>query len=97
MVLSFKCTKNLMERIEAQNQRGYKIDRKPPSKSRTKFVLPINAPSLKPQQNKKPVLPVSEKQPPQENKTANILDPTDQKQLKREKKLEQKKHTSKMT
>ena len=97
MVLSLKRTKNLMERIEAQNQRGYKIDRKPPSKSRTKFVLPINAPSLKPQQNKKPVLPVSEKQPPQQNKTANVLDPTDQKQLKQEKKPEQKKHTSKMT
>ena len=86
MVLSLRCTKNLIERIEAQNQRGYNIDRKPPTNQ--KPVLPVN---------NKPVLPVSEKQPPQENKTANILDPTDQKQLKREKKLEQKKHTSKMT
>ena len=85
MVLSFKCTKNLIERIKAQNQRGYKIDRKTP---RRKHVLPVND---------KPVLPVSEKQPPQENKTVTILDPTDQKEVKQEKKIEQKKLTSKMT
>ena len=49
----------------------------------------MNAAS-QPKQNKhpvkeKPVLPVSEKPPPQQNKTANVLDPTDQKQLKQEK------------
>ena len=97
MVLSFKCTKKLVERVKAQNQRGYMLERKAPRKQRTKLVLPMNAPSLQPKQTKKPVLPVSEKQPPQQNKTDNILDPTGQKQLQREKKAEQKKHTSKMT
>ena len=47
MVLSEKRTKNLMERIKAQNQRGYTIDRKAPRKQRTKFVLPMNALSLR--------------------------------------------------
>ena len=96
MVLSFKCTKNLMERIEARNQRGYTLDRKAPRKQRT---LPMNAPPLQQNENlvkEKPVLPVSEKQPPQ-NKTENVLDPTGQKQLQRENKAEQEKHTSKMT
>ena len=96
MGLSEKRTKNLMERIKAQSQRGYTIDRKAPRKQRTKFVLPMNAPSLQPKQNEKPVLPVSKKQPPQQNKTENVLDPTGQKQLQREKKAEQKKYTSKM-
>ena len=98
MVRSFRCTKQLVERIKAENRRGYMLERKAPRKQRT---LPLNAAS-QPKQNKnlvkeKPVLPVNEKPPPQQNKTANVLDPTDQKQLKQEKKLEKKKHTSKMT
>ena len=82
MVQSFRCTKKLVERIKAENRRGYMLERKAPRKQRT---LPMNAAS-QPKQNKnlvkeKPVLPVSE-QPPQ-NKT--------------EKEAEQQKHTSKMT
>ena len=97
MVQSFRCTKQLVERIKAENRRGYMLERKAPRKQRT---LPMNAPPLQQNENlvkEKPVLPVSEKQPPQQNKTDNILDPTGQKQLQREKKAEQKKHTSKMT
>ena len=66
MVLSFKCTKNLIERIEAQNKKGYTIDRKTPR--RKPVVLPVN---------NKPVLRVSEK--PQQIETAVQKDPTDQK------------------
>ena len=96
MVQSFRCTKKLVERIKAENRRGYMLERKAPRKQRT---LPMNAAS-QPKQNKnlvkeKPVLPVSE-QPPQ-NKTENVLVPTGQKQLQREKKAEKQKHTSKMT
>ena len=78
MVLSFKCTKQLVERVKAQNQRGYMLERKAPRKQRTKLTLPMNAPALQQNVNlvkEKPVLPVSEKQPPQ-NKTENVLDPT---------------------
>ena len=83
-------TKNLLQRIETQNKKGYKIDRKP----RKKPVLPVN---------KKPVVigqvvndKVPRKEPPQ-IETADQKDPTDQKELKLEKKIEQKKHTQKMT
>ena len=83
-------TKNLLQRIETQNKKGYKIKRKP----RKKPVLPVN---------KKPVVigqvvndKVPRKEPPQ-IETANQKDPTDQKELKLEKKIEQKKHTLKMT
>ena len=87
MVLSLKCTKNLIERIEAQNKKGYTIDRKTPR--RKPVVLPVN---------NEPVLPVSEKPlQPQQIETAVHKDPTDQKELKLEKKIEQKKHTQKMT
>ena len=79
MVQSFRCTKKLVERIKAENRRGYMLERKAPRKQRT---LPMNAAS-QPKQNKnlvkeKPVLHVSE-QPPQ-NKTENVLVPTGQKQ-----------------
>ena len=48
--------------------------------------------------NNKPVLPVSKKPlQPQQIETAVQKDPTDQKELKLEKKIEQKKHTLKMT
>ena len=91
MGLSFQCTKNLIERIEAQNKNGYKIERKP----RRKPVLPVN---------KKPVVPeqvlidkVPRKEKPPQIETVVQKDPTDQKELKLEKKIEQKKHTLKMT
>ena len=75
MVLLLRCTKNLIERIEAQKQRGYTIERKT---TRRNPVLLVN---------KKPVLPVSEKPlQPQQNKTAVQKDPTDQKELKLEEK-----------
>ena len=62
-------------------------------------MLPVSTKPLQPQQNKtrrKPLLPVSTKPlQPQQNKTA-VQDPTDQKDFKLEKKIEQKKHTLKM-
>ena len=99
MVQSFRCTKQLVERIKAENRRGYMLERKAPRKQRT---LPMNAAS-QPKQNKnlvkeKPVLPVSE-QPPQ-NKTENVLVPTEQyrRLLLREKRAEKQTQTSsKMT
>ena len=79
MVLSLRCTKNLVERIiEAQKQRGYTIKQK----TRRKPVLPVSTKPLQPQQNKtrrKPLLPVSTKPlHPQQNETA-VQDPTNQK------------------
>ena len=59
MGLSYQCTKKLVERVKAQNQRGYMLERKAPRKQRT---LPMKAAS-QPKQNEnlvkeKPVLPV---------------------------------------
>ena len=90
MGLSFQCTKNLVERIEAQNKNGYKINRKP----RKKPVLPVNEKPVVPEQV---VDKVPRKEKPPQIETAVQKDPTDQKELKLEKKIEQKKHTQKMT
>ena len=77
----------MIERIEAQNKKGYTIDRKTPH--RKLVALPVN---------NKPVVPVKEKLlQPQQIETVAQKDPTDQKELKLEKKIEPKKHTSKMT
>ena len=84
MGLSFQCTKNLVERIEAQNKNGYKIERKP----RKKPVLPVNEKPIVPEQV---VESVPRKQKPPQIETVV------QKEPKLEKKIEQKKHTSKMT
>ena len=90
MVLSLRCTKNLIERIEAQNQKGYTIERK--TTRRKPAVLPVNK---VPEQVVTDKVPRKEKPPQIE--TAVQKDPTDQKELKLEKKIEQKKHTLKMT
>ena len=89
MGLSFQCTKNLVERIEAQNKNGYKIERKP----RKKPVLPVNEKPLVPEQV---VESVPRKKKPPQIETVVQKDPTDQKELKLEKKTEQKKY-AKMT
>ena len=80
----------MIQRIETQNKKGYKIKRKP----RKKPVLPVN---------KKPVVigqvvsdKVPRKEPPQ-IETADQKDPADKKELKLEKKIEKKKHPQKMT
>ena len=97
MGLSYKATKQLVERVKAQNQRGYMLERKAPVKKRVKLVLPTTA-ALQQKQTAKPVLPVSAKSPPQ-NKTENVLVPTEQyrRLLLREKRAEKQTQTSKMT
>jgi hypothetical protein len=98
MALKFKATKQLVERVKAENRRGYMLERKGPRKQRT---LPMTA-AAQPKQNEnlvkeKPVLPVSAT-PPQ-NKTENVLVPTEQyrRLLLREKRAEKSTQTSKMT
>ena len=59
MGLSFQCTKNLVERIEAQNKNGYKIERKP----RRKPVLPVNEKPVVPEQVLIDKVPRKEKPP----------------------------------